>query len=151
MALVVLWTEAALLDLRNIVAYIASDNPAAARKMGERLIAAVENLAEHPRSARVVPEYSRETLREVIVAPYRIVVQLDDPAHTLTVIRLWHAAAVNPAFPRPTDLPAFTLPPRPSRMPHRHQRDVVILRARPRKSLHVRQNPLVHFLRTVLT
>jgi len=101
MAFVVLWTETALLDLRNIVAYIAADNPAAARKMGERLIAAVEGLIEHPRSARVVPEYSRETLREVIAAPYRIVIQIDDAARTLTVIRLWHAARGQPRLSAP--------------------------------------------------
>ena len=101
MAFVVLWTEAALLDLRDIVAYIASDNPAAARKMGERLIAAVESLVEHPRSARIVPEYSRETLREIILTPYRIVIQIDDAARTLIVIRLWHAARGQPRLSEP--------------------------------------------------
>jgi plasmid stabilization system protein ParE len=101
MALVVLWTETALADLRSLVEYIAADHPPAARKMGERLIAAVENLVEYPRRARVVPEYSRESLREVIVAPYRIVVLLDDAAQTLTVVRIWHAARGRPDLNAP--------------------------------------------------
>ena len=96
---VILWSELARDDLRKVVEYIAQNNPVAARAMGYRLIAAVESLQEFPRRARVVPEYGRDNLREVIVGSYRVVVQLNASATTITVVRIWHAARGFPEIP----------------------------------------------------
>jgi plasmid stabilization system protein ParE len=99
MAGVILWSELARDDLRKIVEYIAQDNPAAARAMGYRLIAAVESLQEFPRRARVVPEYGRDNLREVLVGRYRVVVHSDAAANAIIVARLWHSARGFPKIP----------------------------------------------------
>ena len=40
----------------------------------------------------MVPEYRVDSLREIIVSPYRIVFEIDDEAGTLTVLRIWHGA-----------------------------------------------------------
>jgi plasmid stabilization system protein ParE len=48
MAWKVLITDSALADLREIVDFIAQDNPEAAERMGQRLVARALDLAEMP-------------------------------------------------------------------------------------------------------
>lgn len=66
------WTARAKKDLLEIGAYIARDNPAAARRWIERLRERARAAAEAPRTGRVVPELGREGVRE-------------DAVHVLTV------------------------------------------------------------------
>ncbi|HYG21737.1 MAG TPA: type II toxin-antitoxin system RelE/ParE family toxin [Verrucomicrobiae bacterium] len=63
---VFLSTEA-LSDLELIVAYIAPQNPAAAERVGGRLLDAAFSLRRMPDRGRVVPEFARPDLRELIV------------------------------------------------------------------------------------
>lgn len=67
------WTARALRDLRDIDAYIAADDPAAAARWVERLLAAAERAARFPHSGHVVREKGREDLRQILVRSYRIV------------------------------------------------------------------------------
>lgn len=67
------WTERALRDLRDIDAYIAADDPAAAARWVDRLVAAAERAARFPLSGHVVREKAREDLRQILVRSYRIV------------------------------------------------------------------------------
>jgi plasmid stabilization system protein ParE len=53
-------------------------------------------LQEHPRMGRVVPEFNKQDLREVIVSPYRIIYRLNDESKLIEVIRIWHAARDTP-------------------------------------------------------
>ena len=69
----VVWTDRAKARLRQIPTYIAQDQPIDAERMVDRLTRRVAQLAEHPRSGRIVEKYQREDLRELIEAPYRIV------------------------------------------------------------------------------
>lgn len=64
MASRITWTHTALADLRDLVRYIARDNPQAARKFGDLIVSRVESLAAFPRIARMVPEYRMDRLRE---------------------------------------------------------------------------------------
>ena len=63
-------------DLRQIAAYIGSDNPTAARRLVSRLSRRVKDVARTPRAGRRVPELDRDGVREVVVGSYRIVYQL---------------------------------------------------------------------------
>lgn len=92
MAFRVIWSEAALGDLREIVRYIARDNVDAAGRMGRLILGKVDALARFPRTGRMVPEYRRDNLREIIVAPYRVVFQIDDANGVLNVVRVRHGA-----------------------------------------------------------
>lgn len=83
-------------DLAEIVEYIARDNPAAAKRVGHSLVAALRKIEQHPRIGRVVPEFEIETLREIIQTPYRIVYQVSDSARSIEVARFWHAARGTP-------------------------------------------------------
>lgn len=67
------WTERAVADLRAIADYIPADNPAAAERWVDRLIAKAEAAARLPMAGRVVPEKGRSDIREVILRTYRIV------------------------------------------------------------------------------
>ncbi|MCF6313541.1 MAG: type II toxin-antitoxin system RelE/ParE family toxin [Verrucomicrobiales bacterium] len=86
------WSESALDDLKDLVCYIAADNPVAAEHFGEAIIKRVEALSSFPRAGRIVPEFSDDLLREVIWTPYRIVYEVNDTCYLISVIRIWHGA-----------------------------------------------------------
>jgi addiction module RelE/StbE family toxin len=84
----VVWTGQAIEDVEAIREFIARDSPRYARAEVERIVAAVERLAQFPESGRIVPDLQEPSLREVIEAPYRIVYRLiPEEAQVLTVFR----------------------------------------------------------------
>ncbi len=70
------WSDRAKEDLATIGDYIAADNPAAAMRWVEILIADTERAAGMPLAGRVVPEFEREDIREVLRRSYRIVYRI---------------------------------------------------------------------------
>jgi plasmid stabilization system protein ParE len=83
------WSLAAESDLRSIVQFITRRSPAYAAATAERILAAAGTLAELPRMGRIVPEYGIETVREVILPPYRLVYRIE--ANGIGVIGVIHA------------------------------------------------------------
>lgn len=71
------WTIGAHSDLREIVEFIARDSVGYATATGDKIFAAIERLAQFPRSGRTVPEYADPRVREVLVGPYRIIYKVD--------------------------------------------------------------------------
>ena len=61
------WSERALSDLREIRAYIAEDNPKAARNWIAKLRKRARQAVQAPYSGRVVPEIDREDVRELFL------------------------------------------------------------------------------------
>lgn len=92
----VIWTDEAIADLRQWVAFIAQDNPAAGVKLGEKIIRKSMLLAAHPRLGRMLRETKRDTLREIIMHPCRLIYEIDDPSQTVRVRVLWHGARQEP-------------------------------------------------------
>ena len=72
----VLWTENAISYLIAIYDYIARDSPFYAQRMVDRLTTRSRQLADFPRSGRMVPEYAVEDIREVIEKPYRLIYRI---------------------------------------------------------------------------
>lgn len=68
----VVWSEPALADLEAIADYIALENPMAAAELVQRVLAHVEQLAEHPQSGVRVPELGRSRYRQLVEPPCRI-------------------------------------------------------------------------------
>lgn len=64
------------MDLNEIFAYIAEDDPIAGKKFIRSLFMAVERLVVFPESGRVVPEFKDVTIREIIHRPCRIVYRI---------------------------------------------------------------------------
>jgi addiction module RelE/StbE family toxin len=67
------WTERALVDLKQIDDYIAADDPIAAARWTDKLLAAAERAARFPAAGHVVREKGRDDLRQAFVKAYRIV------------------------------------------------------------------------------
>ena len=67
------WSESALDDLDRALAYIAADNPGAAKKLGRKARESTRKLKDYPDSGRVVPEIQNIEIRELIVGPFRLI------------------------------------------------------------------------------
>jgi len=85
-----IWSAEALRDIDEIATFIARDSPDQAALFVARLIEATDRLVDHPRSGRVIPELESEDCREVIVAPYRIMYQIDHDQ--VLIVRVQHGA-----------------------------------------------------------
>jgi len=92
----VIWTDEAIADLREIVAFISAHNPIAAVKFGETLIQKSMILAAHPRFGRMFRKASNDTVRELVVPPYRVIYEIDDRQSTVYIRLLWHGARQEP-------------------------------------------------------
>ncbi|QXD25026.1 type II toxin-antitoxin system RelE/ParE family toxin [Opitutia bacterium ISCC 51] len=92
----VVWTESAQEDLKQIVNFIATDDPVAAERFGLGLVDHFEQASLQPWSGRKVPEANIEELRELIYSPYRIIYEIMDGQKLVYVIRVWHAARGEP-------------------------------------------------------
>lgn len=86
------FAESALADLDAIVAWYSSEG---VPEVGERLLAEIfqriEALVDHPELGRQVPEFAQPSLRELIVAPFRVVYRYDEgmSPERIRVVRVW--------------------------------------------------------------
>jgi toxin ParE1/3/4 len=86
----VLVTPAAREQFLAALAYVAADDPVAARNMRGGAAASLSRLADYPESGRVLPEFPDLAFREVIVPPYRFFCRVKDDA--VWVVAAWHSA-----------------------------------------------------------
>jgi toxin ParE1/3/4 len=83
----VVWTDEAIGHLEAIVTYISAFNPAAAVRLGERLVALADSLADFPDRGRDAGEGRREM---TIVWPY--VMRYRVEAGRVLILRVRHGA-----------------------------------------------------------
>jgi toxin ParE1/3/4 len=76
----VLFTPSAREQFLAALAFVAADDPAAARGLRDRAEASLSRLADFPESGRVLPEFPDLPFREVVVAPYRFFYRVKDDA-----------------------------------------------------------------------
>ncbi|PIU55950.1 MAG: type II toxin-antitoxin system RelE/ParE family toxin [Chloroflexi bacterium CG07_land_8_20_14_0_80_51_10] len=69
----VYWSITARRNLQDIGDFIAQDSPFYAVDFVERILQQTDKLADFPKIGRMVPEFQRETIRELIFHNYRIV------------------------------------------------------------------------------
>ncbi len=96
MAYKLIWSPVSRDDLRDIVRFIARDNPERADSFAYELMAQTDMLQEHPEIGRSVPEHRDATVREIIFRPYRIVYRVDHARKVVQIARVWHAARGTP-------------------------------------------------------
>jgi len=72
----VVWTDPAIDDLAEIIAYIARDSPRYALQVGERIYEAAGKLELGPRAGWVVPEFGLDHFREILMRPYRLIYEI---------------------------------------------------------------------------
>ena len=92
MAVKLIWSPTARFDLRDLYAYIAEENPGAARKFVKSIFDVIEHLPEFPESGRIVPEFSDPNIREIIRRPCRVVYRLKPDKQVIEIARIWHSA-----------------------------------------------------------
>lgn len=86
-------------DLEEIVRFVARHNADAAARLGFELITRAERVAEFPELGRVVPEFGRPGLREVVCRSYRIIYRLRVEHRHVEIVRFWHGARGFPRVP----------------------------------------------------
>jgi plasmid stabilization system protein ParE len=86
----VVWTESASVDLLAIVEYLAERSATAAENALKRIDESAQSLTTMPFRGRIVPElreHGIDTVREVIVRPWRVLYTVkDDVAVVYAVI-----------------------------------------------------------------
>ena len=83
-------------DLREIVIFIARDNPERARTFGNLLVDRALSIGPHPEKGRVVPELDDPAVREIVYRSYRIIYELVDDPNAVFILRFWHGARGTP-------------------------------------------------------
>ena len=66
------FTSRALREMREILGFIAQDNPDAASNLTEQIMNGLEHKASFPKSGRVIPEVPEHPARELVLPPCRI-------------------------------------------------------------------------------
>jgi plasmid stabilization system protein ParE len=92
-------SQDALKDLEAIVAFVATHDPQAAVRVGQRLTTTALALAQFAERGRIVPEFQRPELREVITQSYRVIYRIHPVDGAVEIVRFWHAARGFPHIP----------------------------------------------------
>jgi toxin ParE1/3/4 len=87
-------TSRAARDLREIVGYIARDNPAAAERFGFALVEKAELLKTFPKLGKTVKGRGDE--RVLVEGPILIFYRPDAAAGVIEIKRFWHGARGTP-------------------------------------------------------
>ena len=87
-------------DLEDIVRYVALHDSNAAARLGYELITRAEEVIPFPEMGRIVPEFRRPDLREVVCRSYRIIYRLRRNEEIIEIVRFWHGARGFPHITR---------------------------------------------------
>jgi toxin ParE1/3/4 len=83
----VYWAPLAEEQVASAFAYISAERPDAAVDWFERLVHQIESLATLPDLGRMVPEAQRESIRELLVDPYRVIYRRDQDAVMILTVQ----------------------------------------------------------------
>jgi toxin ParE1/3/4 len=86
------WSLTAQRDFDDITAFVGDNNPEAAYRLAEDLVARIRRLKEFPEMGSMVPEFKDRSLRQIIHRSYRIIYRFPDSRTELVIVRLWHGA-----------------------------------------------------------
>ena len=89
MPIEIVWSPLALARLKEIRAYVAKDKPEAAARLATRIVAVVENLAQHPYLGRVGAE---PEIRELVIGRTPYVVLYRVRGKRVVILTIWHGA-----------------------------------------------------------
>lgn len=85
------WTDKAIADIDSIATYIAQQSPHFANLQVVKFFIRVEQLAEFPKSGKIVPEFNSNNIRELIEGNYRIVYRIVNKSE-IHIVRVHHSA-----------------------------------------------------------
>lgn len=90
----VVYTDEALRDINDILSWLATNYPAVAPAVGQRIEGVVSRIARWPQSARVVP--ARSGVRAIPLGRYPYVIFYRINANTVEILHVHHAARQTP-------------------------------------------------------
>ena len=91
----VIWAESGIKSLENLMSYISIDSEYYASNFTKNVLKIVDNLEYFPKLGRIVPEYRRKDLRELIYQNYRIVYLIQKSI--IHIVYIGHSAKRLPA------------------------------------------------------
>ncbi|NTW53806.1 MAG: type II toxin-antitoxin system RelE/ParE family toxin [Chlorobaculum sp.] len=94
----VVWSSEALGKLDEIERFIAQDHPERAFAFIELLLDKGDSIASFPEMGRVVPEFSRFDIREILVGNYRIVYRVNPTQVVILTVFEGHRALRSEEF-----------------------------------------------------
>jgi toxin ParE1/3/4 len=86
----IIWSREAYADLESIHDYIARDSETIAASFTEKILVAVDRLADFPLIGPRIREWKTSPYRHTVVPPYRIIYRVDDSA--VWIIAIAHGA-----------------------------------------------------------
>jgi plasmid stabilization system protein ParE len=92
----IVWTEPAITDFEAILAYLATQRPAAVEKVRDAILRHVETLRTFP---FIGPRYARDrrgNSREIVCRPYRILYRVIEDASRVEILTIRHGARNEP-------------------------------------------------------
>jgi toxin ParE1/3/4 len=92
----VIWSEAAISDLRDLCSYIARHDPEAAQRMGKGILDHVRILASFPFIGPTYPRGAQGPLRQIVFRSYRIFYDVSEQSHAVEILHIWHGAREEP-------------------------------------------------------
>jgi plasmid stabilization system protein ParE len=92
----VLITDSAIADLREIVEFVAKDNPDAAMRLGQKLVDRALSLANMPQ--RFAFHDQQRGIRKMPLPPFLIFYTCDEASGAVNILHFWHGARRLPQF-----------------------------------------------------
>ena len=86
------FTREALIDLREAVAWIAWDEPAAAERLRVAVNQAARTIGEHPMIGAVRPEFAPERFRFLVLRRFSYLVVYEPAQNPPRILRVVHGA-----------------------------------------------------------
>jgi len=81
------WTELAVAQFEAVADHVSLSSPVYAEQLVDRIARRLNQACEFPESGRVVPEFARPEIRELIEWPYRLVYRVHaDAIELLSVL-----------------------------------------------------------------
>lgn len=94
----VIFTDRFLTRIEECTDYIALDDIPTAIKWPEGVFKHCEQLSAQPESGRVVPEFNRDEIKELIHGNYRLVYELK--SNRIDMLTIWHVRQSLPQKPQ---------------------------------------------------
>ena len=86
------FTETARVSFLRHLAYIANDNPKAARDFRKNAASKLRRLQRFPSSGHRIPEFPELPHRQIVISPYRFFYRI--VGKTVWIVDVWHGAQI---------------------------------------------------------
>jgi toxin ParE1/3/4 len=87
----IVWTEIAIVDLKEIFDFIADDSTRYASITTQKIYQKAQGIIDNPYLGRIVPEFNDKFIRELIEGNYRIIYKIKSEIQ-VDILRVSHAA-----------------------------------------------------------